>query len=112
MKILKNRKIFFYLVFSCLFLASYSSVFAQNFELVDKQAYEEYYKKPLYVPDVRFSGEYQYNSLNFVDDNGDSRLSSKEMKILNSIYYLLTSLTSGERIRISILFFKIFIMNW
>ena len=82
MKILKNRKIFFYLVFSCLFLASYSSVFAQNFELVDKQAYEEYYKKPLYVPDVRFSGEYQYNSLNFVDDNGDSRLSSwQEFKL-------------------------------
>ena len=82
MKILKNKKIFFPLVFGCLFFFSYSFVFAQNFELVDKQAYEEYYKKPLYVPDVRFSGEYQYNSLNFVDDNGDNRLSSwQEFKL-------------------------------
>ena len=31
---------------------------------------------------MRFSGEYQYNSLNFVDDNGDSRLSSwQEFKL-------------------------------
>ena len=69
-------------LWSSCFSVFLSFVFAQNFELVDKQAYEEYYKKPLYVPDVRFSGEYQYNSLNFVDDNGDSRLSSwQEFKL-------------------------------
>ena len=57
--------------------------FAQNFELARQTSIRGVLqKKPLYVPDVRFSGEYQYNSLNFVDDNGDNRLSSwQEFKL-------------------------------
>ncbi len=85
MKILKKKKINFsrrvYLVLACFFLGSYcfsgsGVIFAQNFELVDKETYEEYYKKPLYVPDVRFSGEYQYNALNFEDFAGNRHISS------------------------------------
>ena len=85
MKILKKKKITFskrvYLILACLFLGSYcfsslGIVFAQDFELVDKETYEEYYKKPLYVPDVRFSGEYRYNALNFEDSAGNNHISS------------------------------------
>ena len=100
MKILKNRKIFFYFFLTCFLFYpfSYSIVFSQNFELVDKQTYEEYYKKPLYVPDVRFSGEYQYNSLNFTDISGDNRLSSWqdfELRLQSEV---------NENIKINLLF--------
>ena len=43
----------------------------QKFELVDESEYKEYYKKPIFVPDARLSGEYQYHNHNIGDASGN-----------------------------------------
>lgn len=58
-----------------------TTAFAQNFELVDEEEYKEYYKKPIYVPDVRFSGSYQLYNLNIADVSGDRTFSWQDFEL-------------------------------
>ena len=63
------------------------SLFAQNFELVEQKEYEEYYKKPIYTPDVRFHGKYQYYTLSYQDasSNTNNAWQNFELKMQSEV---------------------------
>ena len=48
------------------------NLWAQKFELVDEETYVNYYKKPIFVPDVRINGEYQFYQLSYQDATENS----------------------------------------
>ena len=76
----------FLLIISSILFPYYS--FAQESEVVNQNQYEEYYKKPTYIPDVRFHGNYQFYSLSYQDatTNTTSTWQDFELKLNTELH--------------------------
>lgn len=55
---LSSLKIQNILIISLFLIISFPIFPQRNYELVEEQEYTEYYEKPIYVPDVRFTGSF------------------------------------------------------